>query len=342
MATFPDRISIHLTGQSADELVAAAREAESAGVASIFASELYGNPFVPLAAVASHTSSMKLGTGIALAFVRSPLALALEAFEMDSLTNGRFILGLGAGARRLNEAWHGVTNYGGPVAHMREVIEFVRRFEANAHRGLPIEIQGEFVHANITGYKRPFAPKCERLPIYLGANRPGMLRLAGEVADGVLGHVFLSPRYLREEFLPPIHEGLRKAGRERASIDVGAGIVCAIDDDVKTARRHAAGVLAFYATVKTYEPIFASDGFLEECRRIRAAFHSGVRERAIDEVTDAMIDTYCAAGTVDDVRRRVAEYEGLLDTLGLTPPRHFCPPDAWAAYRRKMLDVFGK
>ena len=69
MATFPDRISIHLTGQSADELVAAAREAESAGVASIFASELYGNPFVPLAAVASHTSSMKLGTGIALAFV---------------------------------------------------------------------------------------------------------------------------------------------------------------------------------------------------------------------------------------------------------------------------------
>jgi alkanesulfonate monooxygenase SsuD/methylene tetrahydromethanopterin reductase-like flavin-dependent oxidoreductase (luciferase family) len=339
---FPERISIHLTGQTADELIAGALEAERAGVQSIWASELYGNPFVPLAAVASSTSRLKLGTGIALAFVRSPLALALEAFDMDALTNGRFILGLGSGVRRLNESWHGVTNFGGPVKHMREVVEFIRLFEANAHLGTPIELAGEFVDVSIKGYKRPFAPKCARLPIYLGANRPGMLRLAGEVADGVLGHVFLSPRHLRDEFLPPIHEGLRRAGRERGAIDVGAGIVCAIDDDVATARRHAAGVLAFYATVKTYEPIFAGDGFLEECGRIRAAFHSGARERAIDEVTDAMVDTYCAAGTADDVRRRVGEYEGLLDTLGLTPPRHFCPPDAWASYRTKMLEVFGR
>jgi alkanesulfonate monooxygenase SsuD/methylene tetrahydromethanopterin reductase-like flavin-dependent oxidoreductase (luciferase family) len=340
--TFPERISIHLTGQTAAELIDGAREAESAGVSSVWASELYGNPFVPLAAVAASTRRMKLGTGIALAFVRSPLALALEAFDMDALTDGRFILGLGSGVRRLNESWHGVTNFGNPVKHMREVIEFIRCFESNAHLGKPIEVAGEYVNASIKGYKRPFAPRAERLPIGLGANRPGMLRLAGEVADGVLGHVFLSPRHLRDEFLPPIAEGLRLAGRDRRSIDVGAGIVCAIDDDVATARRHAAGVLAFYATVKTYEPIFAGDGFLEECRRIRAAFHGGDREKAIEEVTDAMVDTYCAAGRVDDVRRRVREYEGLLDTLGLTPPRHFCPPDAWASYRKKMLEVFGR
>lgn len=336
------RTSMHLTGETAAELVSAAKEAEDAGVHTLFASELYGNPFVPLAAVTAQTSRVRLGTGVALAFVRSPLALALEAFDMDALSSGRFILGLGTGVRRLNEEWHGVENFGGPVRHMREVIAFLRLFEERAHRGEPIELDGEFVRSTIRGYRRPYRPTRERLPIVLGANQPGMLRLAGEIADGVLGHVFLSERYLRETFLPPLAEGLKKSGRERRDFEIGAGLICAIDDrDPKQARRHAAGALAFYATVRTYAPIFASDGFADSAERARERFKAGDTEGAIDAISEEMVDTYCAAGTSDHALKKARRYEGLIDTLGISPPRHLCPPELWAGYRTRMLAVFG-
>ena len=332
---------MHLTGRTAAELTAAAKRCEDAGVEMLFASELYTNPIVPLAAVAASTENITLGTGIALAFVRSPLALGLAALDMDNLTGGRFVLGLGTGVKTLNERWHGVHNFGPPVRHMREVVAFLRDFMANAHKGEPFRHEGEFLDVDIKGYQRPWAPARERIPIYLGANRKYMLRLAGEVADGVLGHVFVSPRHLREEVLPRIGEGLSKAGRDRSEITVGAGITCAIDEDRAMARRHAAGPMAFYATVRTYEPLFAADGFAEDCARIREAFHSGDKKRAVDLVPDAMIDTYCAAGTPDDVLKKVAEYDGLLDVKGISPPRHFCPPDAHVAYRDRILELFG-
>jgi probable F420-dependent oxidoreductase len=337
----PHRISLHLTGSSAADLIRAARACEDAGVHSLFASELYTNPFVPLAAVAGSTSRIGLGTGIALAFVRSPLSLALEALDLDALCGGRFTLGLGTGVQTLNEQWHGVTQFGPPVKHMREVIAFLRLFEARCHLGQPIHFDGEFVKVRMDGYQRPMAPQRERIPIHLGANREKMMELAGEVADGLLGHVFISARQLRDEVLPAIGRGLAKAGRARESFTLGAGITCAIDNDRATARHHARGPLAFYATVRTYEPIFAADGFGAEVAAIRAAFLSGDKKRAVTLVTDAMVDTYCAAGTADDVLRKVAEYDGLLDIKAVSPPRHFCPQDAHEAYRARILEVFG-
>ncbi len=334
------RISLHLTGTTAAELMAAAREAEAAGIESLWASELYTNPYVPIAAAAGATETITLGTGIVLAFVRSPLSIGLAALDLDALMGGRFVLGLGTGVRRLNEQWHGVKNFGGPVEHMREVVEFLRLFMASAHKGAPITYKGDFVDVDMKGYRRPTAPVRERIPVYLGANRPRMLRLAGEIADGVLGHVFLSPRHLRDAVLPQIRKGLERGGRARADITIGAGITCAIDEDRATARRHAAGPLAFYASVKTYESIFAGDGFAEQCAQIQAAFHGGEKQRAVDLVTDDMIDTYCAAGTPDEVLASVSRYDGLLDVKGISPPRHFCPPDAHVAYRRRILELF--
>ncbi len=218
------RASMHLTGRDAHELSENARRAEDAGIELLFASELYTNPFVQLAAAAAATKNATLATGVALAFVRSPLALALAAMDMDSMTGGRFVLGLGTGVKKLNERWHGVTNFGGPVRHMRERIAFIRQFVARAHTNEPITFEGEFIDVDIQGYRRPGTAARDRIPIYLGANKPLMLRLAGEVADGVLGHVFLSPKTLRERFLPAIAEGLAKSGREREALTIGAGI----------------------------------------------------------------------------------------------------------------------
>ncbi len=99
--------------------------------------------------------------------------------------------------------------------------------------------------------------------------------------------------------------------------------------------------MAFYATVRTYQSFFASDGFAEDCEAIRAAYLRGDKEQAIDLVPDAMIDAYCAAGTRDEVRAQLARWDGLLDVKGITPPRHFCPPDAHDAYREAIFDLVG-
>jgi alkanesulfonate monooxygenase SsuD/methylene tetrahydromethanopterin reductase-like flavin-dependent oxidoreductase (luciferase family) len=258
------------------------------------------------------------------------------------VTDGRFTLGLGTGVRKLNETWHGVTNFGGPVQHMREVVEFVRRFVAEAHIGEPIRYQGEFLDIDLKGYKRPMRPARTRIPVCLAANKPRMLQLSGEIADGVLGHLFLSPRHVRDNMLPAIERGLKIAGRQRSDISVGAGITCAIDPDRATARRHAAGPVAFYATVRTYASIFAGDGFAGEAAAIREAFMGGDRQGAVDLVTDDMIDTYCAAGTPDEVLEAISRFDGLLDVKGITPPRHFCPPDAHVAYRDRLLELFAQ
>jgi len=334
------RISLHLTGRTARELGDAAAQCEQAGVESIWASELYTNPYIPLAAAAGATERITLGTGIALAFVRSPLTIALAALDMDALCSGRFVLGLGTGVKHLNERWHGVRDFGPPVRHMREVVGFLRVFLAKAHTGESMSFDGQFVRAEIRGYRRPYPPVRERIPIHLAANREHMLRLAGELADGVLGHVFISPKTVAEHVLPNVAIGLARAGRSRSEITIGAGITCAIDPDRATARRHAAGPLAFYATVRTYEPLFARDGFAAECARIRAAGEAGERETLVELVTDEMIDCYCAAGTPDEVRAAVSRWDGLLDVKGISPPRHFCPPDAHATYRERILELF--
>jgi len=335
------RYGIHLTGRDAAEVQASARAAESAGLDFLWASELYTNPLVSLAAAACATSRIQLASGVLLAFVRSPLALGLQALDMDALCGGRFHLGLGTGAKRLNEDWHGVEKWGPPVRHMREVIAFLRDFTCNAHRGRPIVHRGEFVDVEMRGYRRPYPPARPRIPIMLGAMHKGMLRLLGEAADGWLGHIFLSPRYIERAVLPPIGEGLARSGRDRDALTLAAGLTVAIDPDRATARRHAAGPIAFYATVKTYQPVFAADGFAAEVSAIRAAWDAGDKRGALDGVTDAMIDTYCAAGTADEVRAGLARFDGLVDVVGLSPPRHFCPPDAHAAYRRRALELVG-
>ncbi|MBX3181593.1 MAG: LLM class flavin-dependent oxidoreductase [Polyangiaceae bacterium] len=339
------RVSMHLTGLGAEELCHSAARAEAAGVESLWASELYTSPWVQLAAVAAATHQVTLGTGVALAFVRSPMTLATSALDLAELTRrpdgtGRFILGLGTGVKQLAERWHGVS-VSQPVRRMRELIEFLRLFFARASTPEPIRYQGTFIRAEIDSYRRPGAP-APTIPIYLGANRPGMLRLAGEVADGVLGHVFLSPRQLKEEVLPQVEAGLRSAGRARSELTLSAGITTAIDADRATARRHAAGQLAFYATVKTYHPFFAADGFAAEIAAIREAFQRGERDTLVDHVTDAMVDTYCAAGTPDEVLARLRAYDGLLDVKGVSPPRHFCPPDAHEHYKAQILELFAR
>lgn len=330
------RLSVAPWGESLDELVDAARAAEQAGADRVWTSELHRSATVPAAAVAAATSRVGVGTGIALAFVRSPLTIALEALDLDELSAGRFVLGLGTGVQRLVEDWHHAT-FGQPVAHLRETVAAVRAVTAGAHLGEPLELAGEWEPVRISGWQRPVAPARPVVPVYLASLGPALTRLSGEVADGWIGHELTTPRYLADRALPWLAEGLTRSGRKRADLEVVASACCVADPDGRQAHRWAAGLVAFYATVKTYSDFFAFHGFAAEAAAVRAAFRRGDEAAMVNAVPDEMVDVFTLAGTPNQIRERLADFAGLADTLKLSPPTHGVPMEVTREAQRGVL-----
>ncbi len=339
MANAANRFSIAAGIAPADQLARLAARAEQAGFHALWTAEMFHDPFLTLAAAAVSTSSIQLGTSIALAFVRSPWVTALAALDLDILSGGRFILGLGTGLKRLNERWHGVA-YGKPTPHIRECVKVIRLIAERAHTGTPIRFSGQYYDVDIQGWKRPLPPVRERLPIYLAAVREGMVRTAAEVADGLLGHPTYSQEWIRRVVLPSVARGLAESNRERADFHLCLAVCCAVDRDAAAARRAAAATIAFYATVKTYEPLFAA--YQGEAQRIQAALMRDDTAAMIDAVSDEMIDTFAVAGTPDEVRRKVAPYLELADTICLTPPDQLIDPAESDRYRETLIETFGR
>lgn len=335
------RFAVNLEGETIDDMIAWAKRAEAAGFGSVWAGELHRTPAVTLAAVGPHTRQIRVGAGIFWAFTRSPFTLALTALDLDDACRGRFILGLGTGVRRLNEQWQNVT-FGNPVRHLRECVQAVRLIMDSAHRGAPIRFQGEYYDFDIRGYRRPRPPVAGRIPVYLAAVNGAMIRLAGEVGDGLLGHPIWSLAWIRDVVEPNLARGLSRAGRTRDGFHLNTRLVCAISNDVRTARRAAAGTIAFHATVRTYERLFTWHGFGTAAQRIQQAFRQGDIPGMIDAVPEEMIDTFSAAGHVDQVRRRVSAYAERVDSLMLTFPHNYIPADEVHAYQEAVFQTFGR
>jgi alkanesulfonate monooxygenase SsuD/methylene tetrahydromethanopterin reductase-like flavin-dependent oxidoreductase (luciferase family) len=262
---------------------------------------------------------------------------ALSALDLDVLSGGRFMLGLGTGLKRLNERWHGVA-YGKPTPHIRECVKVVRLIIERAHKGEPIRFSGHYYDVDIQGWQRPLSPVRDSIPIYLAGVREGMIRTAAEVGDGLLGHPIYSLRWINEVVLPSLARGLRDSGRRREEFQLCLSVCCAIDQDAAAARRAAAATIAFYATVNTYEPLFAP--FSREVSAIRGALLSNDVLGMIDSVTDEMVDAFAVAGTPDDARRKLAPYMALADSICLTPPDQLIDPGETDRYREMLLGTF--
>jgi probable F420-dependent oxidoreductase len=331
------RFSIGTGIAPAAEVANLARRAETAGFDALWTSEMFHDPFLPLASAAVSTSRIGLGTSIALAFVRSPWVTALSALDLDILSGGRFILGLGTGLKRLNERWHGVA-YGKPTPHIRECVKVIRLIMERAHTGEPIRFSGHYYDVDIQGWQRPLAPVRERIPIYLAGVREGMIRTAAEVADGLLGHPIYSLRWINDVVLPSLARGLRDSARRREEFQLCLSVCCAIDNDMTAARRAAAATIAFYATVNTYEPLFAP--FPREVAAIRQALMKGERGGMIDAVSDGMVDALAVVGAPDEARRRLGLYMELADSICLTPPDQLIEPAETDRYREALLATF--
>lgn len=327
------RITFGPWGETLDEVAAAARAAEEAGAEAVWVPELHRSATVAAAAVAAATTRAQVGTAIALAFTRSPMVTALEALDLDELSGGRFVLGLGTGVRRLNEDWHGV-DWDKPVTTLRETVRNIREFWAHCASGDPIDLDGQRAPMRIRGYQRPYPPLRTEIPVYLAAMGPVLTRLAGEIGDGWISHELTSPRFLRERVLPEL-------GAHGRTVDVVTSACCSVDRDPALARRRSAGMVGFYATVRTYADFFAFHDLADEQAAVVEAFRStgAVAGGLADVVPDRMVSALTLSGTRDDVAAGLAAYDGIADTVKLTPPTHGLSPEEIRLTQKELIAV---
>lgn len=334
------RITFQPWGESMEELLDVSRRAEAAGAETIWVQELHRSATVTAAAVAGATSTAKVGTGITLAFTRSPMITALEALDIDEIAEGRFILGLGSGVKGLNERWHNVT-WGKPVTHIRETARNIREFWAKAASGEPIQLEGEFEPMSIRGYQRALNQVRTEIPMYFGAMGPVMTRLAGEIGDGWISHELCSPKFLEERILPELKCGAERVpGKSLDDVDVVVSACCAVDEDLTRARRYVAGTVGFYASVRTYADFFEFHGLGEEQERVIEAFSQGRgADFLANEVSDSMVDALTIAGTKEQVIERIRSYEGLANAVKLSAPTHGMSPEEIRAAQDALIDA---
>lgn len=333
------RITCGPWGETLTEQIEAAQAAEAAGFEAAWVAELHRSAFTQATAIAARTERLGVGTAIAWTFSRSEMVTALSALDLDDLSDGRFVLGLGAGVKRLVEDWHNAT-FGKPAAHLRESVNLIRKFITESHTGARISFEGEWTRADVRGYERPFAPRRPEIPIYLAAVGPMMTRLTGEIADGWIAHELGSPRYVQEQILPNLAQGMRRAGRRPEDVTRVVSACCVPYHDAAQAKRWAAGLVAFYASVRTYTEFFAFHGFEAEARAVQECFRNDDTAGMLEAVPDEMVDTFTAAGTPDEVRERIRQFEEVADVIKLTPPTHHVPSEVTHLAQEAIFEVF--
>ena len=288
-------------GLTPAEVVECANLADDLGYDSVWMSEGNGgDQFSVLTACALATQSVRLGTSISSVYVRSAPTIAMAAACVDHFSKGRFILGLGSSHRVQVEGQHGLA-YSKPLARQLEAVEIIRRLLKDGS----VTYQGNIF--NIEQFDLAFTPFKPEIPIYLAAVFPKMLKLCGEVAQGVI-LTQNTPRKATEA-AKMVAEGASKKGRDPSSIEVASLIACYVTSEPASARdevrRSLAHTCGFYPR---YNRFIAESGFAEETAVIRKAWLEGDRQRAVGLVTDGMVDAFAIIGDAEECRRRIEEH----------------------------------
>jgi len=310
-----ERIGVAFTGGLAPgEVVECVRLAESLGYESAWVAEGHGgDQFAILAACATATSRIRLGTGISSVFVRSAPTIAMAAATVDHLSGGRFVLGLGSSHRVQVEPEHGIA-FDQPVQRLRETVDVVRallRDGTVTHRGRVITIER---------FDFWFAPLRREIPIYLAALFRSLLEAAGEIAQGVL--LTWATRDAGRRAREAVTAGAQRAGRKPEDVDVASLLPCVVAATRREALERLRPSVATYAGFfPRYNRLMAESGFPEAAQVIKAAWARGDRDAAQRAVPEALIDAVAVAGTAAECRARVEEYRRAGLALPIVSPR---------------------
>ena len=301
-----------------------ARKVEALGFNCLWSAETQHDPFLPLAVAATLTKKIKLGTSIAVAFPRSPMILAMIAWDLQKASEGRFILGLGSQVKGHNERRFSV-KFESPGPKMREIVLAMRAIWDCWQNGTKLNFKGQFFRFDLmTPFFNPGPIEHPKIPVYIAGVNELMCRIAGEVCEGLHVHPFNSPKYLREYVQPAVNEGLATAKRARADFTYTTSSFVVVGDTEQELQANKQSVkqqIAFYASTRTYEPVLAVHGWQDVIPHLHRKSVEGDWKGMADLITDEMLDTYAVTGTYDTIGAQLKKrYEGLLDRTALYQP----------------------
>jgi len=286
-------------GRSLDAALDRVRLAEELGFDSVFTTHIAGRDSLSLLmAYASVTERVRLGTGVVPIFSRTPASMAQTTATIDEFSGGRMVLGIGVSHKVTVENW-----YGGkiekPVTQMREYATILR-----AIFGGEAPPEGRFfsTHFQFMGYAaRP------DLPIYIAALSPNMLRLAGEIGDGVMLWL-CNPDYIRDVVVPTVSEGRERAGKSLEGFDIVPAVTVGLTDDIEGARATMRQELVTYASLPFYRAMLERSGFADDLAAFDEGMQAGDVERAKAGLSDELLSSLAGLGPAEDVRAAVERY----------------------------------
>jgi probable F420-dependent oxidoreductase len=296
-----------------------ARDAEDAGFDALWFTEGGRTAYLGCTAAALATERVTIGTAIAVAFPRSPMVTAECAWELADATGGRFVLGLGTQVKAHIERRYSTT-YDNPGPRLREYVLATRAIFRAFQGEEPLRFEGDFFRFTLLGETWSPGPiEHPDVPIYVAAVRPWMLRMAGEVADGLHVHPFHSVRYLQEIVRPQVAAGAAAAGRSTSDVALVCPVLTIVGDteeELETWRRHARFQLAFYGSTRTYSQVFEVHGWHGVAERLHELQRAGDVAGMAAQITDEMLEVYAIESSWDDLAERlVARYDGVGDRL---------------------------
>jgi probable F420-dependent oxidoreductase len=334
------RIGLILTGGSARADVAQALRAEAAGFDGVYSIEFFNrHGYVALGAIAQASSRVRIGTAIANAFTRTPLLHASAAMDLDELSGGRMVLGLGSGTRRMNEDWYAVP-FSAPAARMQELVLLLRA-AFRAQKGGGFRWDGRFWKLDVPIYARPGAPRVD-IPIWVAAVNRGMIAAAGASADALVGHPIATRRWHREVTLPGLREAEAKAGRAAGACALAPYVMTSIQPDRGLALRDAKNQIGFYFTTALYHSVLELHGMKDVGEKCRAALRRFDVKAMSEAVPDALVEEIAVVGTPDEARDRLAQWKDLTDQPLLYAPTVGVPPERARDNVDAMFDIYGQ
>ena len=305
------RLGMTLPVGGADKAVELARIARDAGYEEVWMAEVNGGDSYALAgAVAQGLPGTRIGTAVVPAQTRTPMMHAMAAMTLSQLTHGNFILGLGLSSPNIVRDWAGQP-FDKPLTRMREHVEVLRQMlsgQKTSYDGKTLSVRSFRLGGATVG----------RVPIYLGALNPAMLRLTGALCDGVC--LNMVPEYALPQVLGEVRAGAEEAGKDPNDIEVVARLHVVMSDDPSMGRNLIRTVFGAYAATPGYNKCFEWIGFADEARQIREAFAKKDRAGVAMGVSDRLCDAMAIVGDKETVRARIRAYaEAGIDVCVVNP-----------------------
>lgn len=292
---------------------------ERRGYDCCWTAEINHDPFLPLVLAAEHTTTIELGTSIAVAFARNPMTVANIGWDVQAYSGGRFILGLGSQIKRHIENRFSMP-WGRPVARMREYVLALREIWSCWQNGTKLAFEGDFyTHKLMTPMFTP-EPLAHDFPkVFVAAVGEAMTEMCGEVADGVLAHAFTTKRYFEEVTTPALLRGMARSGRSRNDLQVSCPLFVVTGDDAAELAANAIGTrkqIAFYASTPAYRRVLELHGWGDLQTELHRLSHAGEWDRMGSLIDDEILQTFAVVASLDELPTAIRNRcDGVIDRV---------------------------